>query len=137
MKPFLTLSLLLSILLGWPLTAQAQQRYYKLYTQDGTFAGNTKDQYDPNSINNPYGQYGSRYSPKSLMNPYSRVGRGNRLSQTRQAWAQQQSSYNPPGRQPSRSRDPISAMLKKQEQQQRDYVDSYTNPSYDSFDNNF
>jgi len=30
--------------------------------------------YDPNSISNPYGQYGSPYSPTSINNPYSRYG---------------------------------------------------------------
>ena len=26
--------------------------------------------YDPNSVANPYGQYGSQYSPNSINNPY-------------------------------------------------------------------
>jgi hypothetical protein len=30
--------------------------------------------YDPNSISNPYGQYGSPYSPKSVNNPYGVYG---------------------------------------------------------------
>ena len=27
--------------------------------------------FDPNSINNPYGQYGSKFSPRSARNPYA------------------------------------------------------------------
>ncbi len=30
--------------------------------------------YDPDSIHNPYGRYGSPYSPDSLSNPYGRLG---------------------------------------------------------------
>lgn len=40
-----------------------------------TYLGNTSpNQYDPDSINNPYGQYGSQYSPDSVNNPYGRYG---------------------------------------------------------------
>jgi len=37
----------------------------------GTLNGN---RYDPNSVSNPYGQYGSRYAPDSVNNPYGRYG---------------------------------------------------------------
>ena len=38
---------------------------------DGTYLGNLNaNRYDPNSIANPYGTYGSRYSPNSVNNPY-------------------------------------------------------------------
>lgn len=30
--------------------------------------------YSPNSVNNPYGQYGSPYSPNSITNPYGNSG---------------------------------------------------------------
>jgi hypothetical protein len=30
--------------------------------------------YDPNSVSNPYGQYGSPYSPNSVNNPYGQYG---------------------------------------------------------------
>ena len=33
------------------------------------------NQYDRNSINNPYGRYGSKYSSQSINNPYSKYGR--------------------------------------------------------------
>lgn len=42
---------------------------------DGQFLGNANsNRYDPNSISNPYGQYGSRYSPNSVNNPYGQYG---------------------------------------------------------------
>jgi len=42
---------------------------------DGTYLGVvSNNKYDPNSISNPYGQYGSRYSPTSVNNPYGTYG---------------------------------------------------------------
>lgn len=32
------------------------------------------NRYDPNSVSNPYGQYGSQYSSKSINNPYGQYG---------------------------------------------------------------
>ena len=50
----------------------------KLYDSQGSFRGNMNaNPYDPNSIANPYGQYGSKYSPDSVNNPY---GAGNPYS---------------------------------------------------------
>jgi hypothetical protein len=47
----------------------------RLYAPDGTFLGNVNSNpYDPNSIANPYGQYGSPYSPNSINNPYGQYG---------------------------------------------------------------
>ena len=43
----------------------------KLYDSQGNFRGNlSTNPYDKDSINNPYGKYGSKYSPDSLNNPY-------------------------------------------------------------------
>ena len=43
----------------------------RLYDGHGQFRGNLNtNRYDPNSIANPYGRYGSRYSPESIQNPY-------------------------------------------------------------------
>ena len=43
--------------------------------QTGKYLGNlSANPYDPNSTNNPYGQYGSKYSPDSINNPYGRYG---------------------------------------------------------------
>lgn len=46
-----------------------------LYAKDGTYLGEmNSNPYDANSINNPYGKYGSPYSPTSIKNPYSKYG---------------------------------------------------------------
>jgi hypothetical protein len=46
-----------------------------LYDKEGNFLGNVnRNQYDPNSISNPYGTYGSPYSPKSVNNAYGKYG---------------------------------------------------------------
>jgi len=37
----------------------------------GTLSNN---RFDPNSVSNPYGQYGSKYSPDSINNPYGQYG---------------------------------------------------------------
>ena len=47
----------------------------KLYDSAGNFRGNlNSNPYDPDSIANPYGRYGSEYSIDSINNPY---GAGN------------------------------------------------------------
>lgn len=47
----------------------------KLYDNQGGFHGNVNNNpYDPDSIANPYGRYGSRYSPDSINNPYGQYG---------------------------------------------------------------
>jgi len=41
----------------------------------GKFLGNLNNNpYDPNSVANPYGQYGSQYSPDSINNPDGKYG---------------------------------------------------------------
>jgi len=41
--------------------------------QNDKYLGNlNQNPYDPNSVNNPYGQYGSKYSPDSIRNPYAK-----------------------------------------------------------------
>lgn len=47
----------------------------QLYDSQGQFRGNlNSNRYDPDSVANPYGRYGSPYSPDSIKNPY---GAGN------------------------------------------------------------
>jgi hypothetical protein len=49
----------------------------QLWSSDGTtkFLGTVNaNSYDPNSVANPYGQYGSPYSPNSVNNPYGAYG---------------------------------------------------------------
>lgn len=51
----------------------------KLIAPDGTYLGNlNNNRLDPNSINNPLGQYGNRFSPNSVNNQFSPYG--NRFS---------------------------------------------------------
>jgi hypothetical protein len=48
---------------------------YELRDQEGNFRGKVNgNPYDPDSVSNPYGRYGSKYSPDSINNPY---GAGN------------------------------------------------------------
>jgi hypothetical protein len=53
--------------------ALAQTPY--IVSPDGQYLGNlSTNPYDPNSVSNPYGQYGSPYSPDSINNPYGQYG---------------------------------------------------------------
>jgi len=46
-----------------------------LVSPEGDFLGNVNsNRFDPNSIANPYGTYGSKYSPNSINNPYGTYG---------------------------------------------------------------
>lgn len=47
----------------------------RIYAQDGTYLGRlNSNPYDPESVSNPYGKYGSPFSAQSLTNPYSAYG---------------------------------------------------------------
>lgn len=47
----------------------------RIYAADGTYLGRLNaNRYDPESVANSYGQYGSRYSSTSIKNPYSTYG---------------------------------------------------------------
>ena len=47
----------------------------KIYAPNGQYLGNlNNNQYDPNSIANPYGQYGNKYSPNSVNNQFGQYG---------------------------------------------------------------
>lgn len=60
-------------LVAWTVTANAQSP--KLYSSDGHFLGNlNSNPYDPDSVSNPYGRYGSPYSADSINNPYGEYG---------------------------------------------------------------
>ena len=55
--------------------AHAQFGPPAVYGQNGQYLGNlSRNPYDPNSIANPYGTYGSPYSPNSINNPYGTYG---------------------------------------------------------------
>ena len=63
------LAVCLLFLLAAPSFAQ-----YNIYANDGTYLGMPGNQYDPNSINNPYGAHGSPYVAQSINNPYGQYG---------------------------------------------------------------
>ena len=55
-----------------PAVAQDSPR---IYAPDGTYLGKLNaNRYDPESVSNPYGTYGSKYSPNSINNPYGTYG---------------------------------------------------------------
>lgn len=47
----------------------------RVYGHDGTYLGRLNaNRYDPESVANPYGRYGSPYSATSINNPYGAYG---------------------------------------------------------------
>lgn len=68
MRKLLTAAAIL-VALTAPVSAQS------LVSPNGQYLGNlNSNRFDPNSVNNPYGQYGSRFSPNSINNPYGQYG---------------------------------------------------------------
>lgn len=66
-----------------------------IYSQDGKYLGNlNSNQYDPNSVSNPYGRYGNPYSPDSINNKYGVYGNPYSNQSIRNPYAP---PYNPPG----------------------------------------
>lgn len=62
-----------TLLLAVSLAAHADSPY--LVSPDGKYLGKLNaNRYDPDSVSNPYGRYGSRYSSDSVNNPYGRYG---------------------------------------------------------------
>lgn len=48
---------------------------YLVDRQTSKYLGNlSANRYDSNSVNNPYGRYGSEYSAESINNPYGQYG---------------------------------------------------------------
>jgi hypothetical protein len=57
------------------ISSQAFAESPYLVSPDGKFLGNlNSNRYDPNSVSNPYGRYGSKYSPDSINNSYGVYG---------------------------------------------------------------
>ena len=55
--------------------AGAQGSPYLVDRESGKFLGYlNSNPFDPDSVSNPYGRYGSVYSPDSINNPYGRYG---------------------------------------------------------------
>jgi hypothetical protein len=68
----------LAIVATQPASAQQRNQFgtYQnsphIYTPNGTYLGNLNDnQFDPNSVSNPYGPHGSQFAPNSINNPYT------------------------------------------------------------------
>lgn len=60
------------LLFSTSIFAQTPQLYDRA---TGKYLGNlSSNQYDPNSVSNPYGKYGSQYSQDSINNPYGTYG---------------------------------------------------------------
>lgn len=69
MKPLLIITLVL-----WSSVAAAQTGPPQIYAPDGTYLGNlSSNRFDPNSVSNPFGVYGSPYG-NTINNPYSPYG---------------------------------------------------------------
>ncbi len=87
--------------------------------QDGKYLGNlSANSYDPNSVNNPYGQYGSPYAADSVKNPYGRYGSPYSL----------ESSRNPYSTQPPKIVDPCTGKYLGRLSGNRYAPDSTSNP---------
>ena len=66
-----TLLALTAIVCASPAMAQSP----RIYAPDGTYLGNlNNNRFDPNSVSNPFGQYGSKFSPNSINNPFGQYG---------------------------------------------------------------
>jgi len=64
---------LITLALAAGITLSAQSPI--VVSRDGKYLGNlSSNPYDPNSIANPYGRYGSPYQSDSVNNPYGRYG---------------------------------------------------------------
>lgn len=47
----------------------------RIYAPDGKYLGNlNNNEFDPNSVANPFGRYGSKFSPDSVNNEFGRYG---------------------------------------------------------------
>jgi hypothetical protein len=67
-------SVLIIVLVLWCSVAAAQTGLPQIYSPDGTYLGNlSSNRFDPNSVSNPYGVYGSPYG-NGIKNPYSAYG---------------------------------------------------------------
>ena len=64
-------ALVLAVVVLVSLAAAVHAQVPIIVGPQGQYLGNlSANPYDPNSVSNPYGRYGSRYSPDSINNPY-------------------------------------------------------------------
>jgi hypothetical protein len=63
------------VMLTLGVTLQASAQSPIIVAPNGKYLGNlNSNPYDPNSVSNPYGRYGSPYSSDSINNPYGIYG---------------------------------------------------------------
>jgi hypothetical protein len=74
-KDWTMLRLIAVAALALAATTPAMAQSPRLYAPDGTYLGNlNNNQFDPNSVSNPFGKYGSEFSPNSINNQFGRYG---------------------------------------------------------------
>jgi len=76
MKTILTLLALLVLAMPtWAFDFRTGANSPHIVAPDGRYLGNlNSNRFDPDSVSNPYGRFGSKYSPDSINNPYGRYG---------------------------------------------------------------
>jgi len=68
------LLLLIAAIAALSMTAAAQN-YGSIYSNDGHYLGDYNlNQFDPNSVLNQFGRYGSQFSPDSINNQFGNYG---------------------------------------------------------------
>lgn len=66
---------LYAVTVGLVLSCPAWAQSPIIVAPDGQYLGNlNSNTFDPNSVSNPYGQYGSPHAPNSINNPYGQYG---------------------------------------------------------------
>jgi hypothetical protein len=64
-----------TLILALLMSSYAHSGPPKIYSEDGEYLGDASaNQYDKNSVSNPYGKYGSPYEKDSINNPQGRYG---------------------------------------------------------------
>ena len=64
---------LITLALAAGITLSAQSPI--VVSRDGKYLGNlSENRFDPNSVSNPFGKYGSPFSPDSIRNPFGKYG---------------------------------------------------------------
>jgi hypothetical protein len=70
-------AIVVGLLAAYPAAAQWNQfgnsrNSPQIYAPDGTYLGDlNRNQFDPNSVANPFGPHGSPFAPNSITNPYT------------------------------------------------------------------
>jgi len=71
--PFVAGGLLVLVFAVIPLVVCGQS--VQIWSADGKYLGNlNSNRFDPNSVSNPFGRYGSQFSPDSINNQFGKYG---------------------------------------------------------------